>query len=137
MPMPATDQAVYDEVVRRMSRIILGLGIAVVLLLTAWKGILVGGGFLIGSAASYLSFWRWRHVGESVGPAPMHRSPWLLALRFMLILAVRYVIIKLTAVNLAAAPAGLLAPRPPAPIEILYQLIFQNPFLTHTHTSQP
>ncbi len=124
--MPATDQALYDDVLRRMSRIILGLGIAVVLLLTAWKGILVGGGFLIGSAASYLSFWRWRHVVESVGPAPMHRSPWLLALRFMLILAVGYVIIKLTGVNLAAALAGLLVPGAAATIEILYELIFQN-----------
>ena len=126
MQMFPTDQALYDDVLRRMSRIILGLGIAVALLLTAWKGILVGGGFLIGSAASYLSFWRWRHVVESVGPAPMHRSPWLLALRFMLILATGYVIIKLTGVSIGAALAGLLLPGAAATIEILYELIFQN-----------
>ena len=126
MPMSPTDRALYDDVLRRMSRIILVIGIAGALLLTAWKGLLVGGGFLIGAAASYISFWRWRHVVESVGAASMRRSPWLLALRFTLILAAGYVIIKLTGVNFAAALAGLLVPRAAATIEILYELIFQN-----------
>ena len=123
--MPPVDQAFYEGVVRRIKAIILVLGIAGAIFLTVWKGLSVGGGFLIGAAAAYVSFWRWQRVVESIGTVPVRR-PWLFALRFVVLLAVAYVIIRVTGVDRAAAVAGLLVPGAAVTVEILYELIPWN-----------
>jgi len=66
--MPPIDQAFYEGVLRRIKRNILVLGVTGSVALLLWKGWRFGGGFLVGSATSYLSFWRWQRVVESVGP---------------------------------------------------------------------
>jgi hypothetical protein len=121
--MPQIDQAFYERVVRRIRGMILVLGAAGAIALAIWQGLRVGGGFLIGAAASYLSFWRWQHVVESIGPGQKRRSPWLLTLRMAVIIGVGYVIIKITGVNEAAAVAGLLLPGAAVTFEIVYELI--------------
>ena len=73
--MPQIDQAFYERVVRRIRGLILILGAAGAIALTIWQGPRVGGGFLIGAAASYLSFWRWQHVVESIGPGKRADQP--------------------------------------------------------------
>jgi ATP synthase I chain len=120
--MPQIDQAFYERVVRRIRGMILALGATGTIVLAIWQGPRAGGGFLIGTAASYLSFWRWQHVVESMGPGK-RRSPWLLTLRMALIIAVGYVIIKITGANPAAAVVGLLLPGAAVTCEIIYELI--------------
>lgn len=123
--MPPIDQAFYEGVPRRIKRNILILGVAGSVALLLWKGWRFGGGFLIGSATSYLSFWRWQRVVESVGPGGTKtRSPWLLALRFMVLIAAGYVIIDFTGFNQGAAVMGLLVPGAAATIEIIYELTY-------------
>ena len=120
--MPPIDQAFYAGVVRRMRRLIVILGIAGAIALAIWQGWRSGAGFLIGAAASYLSFWRWERVVDSVAFGKKHRSPWLLAMRFVLLIAAGYVIIELTGVNASAALFGLLVPGVAATVEIIYEL---------------
>ncbi|HYL78355.1 MAG TPA: hypothetical protein VEU96_29460 [Bryobacteraceae bacterium] len=122
--MPPVDQAFYEGVLRRIRRIIIILGISGAIILTAWKGWRYGGGFLIGAAASYISFWRWQRVVESVGTEIKRRAPWLLAIRFIVLIAAGFVIIEVTGVNQGAALGGLLLPGAAATIEIIYQLIY-------------
>jgi hypothetical protein len=121
--MPQIDQAFYERVVRRIRAMILVLGMTGVIVLSIWQGPRMGGGFLVGAAASYLSFWRWQHVVESIGPGKVRRSAWLLPLRMAAIVAVGYVIIKLTGVNQAAAVLGLLLPGAAVTCEMVYELI--------------
>jgi len=121
--MPQIDQAFYERVVRRIRTLILVLGMIGVVVLSIWQGPRMGGGFLVGAAASYLSFWRWQHVVESIGPGKVRRSAWLLPLRMAAIVAVGYVIIKLTGVNQAAAVVGLLLPGAAVTCEMVYELI--------------
>jgi hypothetical protein len=121
--MPEIDQAFYERVVRRIRLMILVLGATGTIVLAVWQGPRVGGGFLIGAAASYLSFWRWQHVVESIGPGKARRSPWLLTLRMAVIIAAGYVIIRITGVNQAAAVVGLLLPGAAVTFEIIYELI--------------
>jgi hypothetical protein len=121
--MPQIDQAFYERVVRRIRGMILVLGAGGAVFLAIWQGPRVGGGFLVGAAASYLSFWRWQHVVESIGPGKARRSPWLLPLRMAAIIAVGYVIIKITGVNQAAAVVGLLLPGAAVTFEMVYELI--------------
>jgi hypothetical protein len=122
--MPPLNQTSYEGVVRRIRRIILVLGVSGAVILGVWKGVRVGGGFLIGAAISYLSFWRWQRLVESIGSGPVRRSPWMLALRFVVLLSAGYVIIKVTGVNQAAALGGLFVPGAAVTVEIIYELIY-------------
>jgi hypothetical protein len=120
--MPQIDQAFYERVVRRIRGLILILGASGSIALAIWQGPRTGGGFLIGTAASYFSFWRWQHVVDSMGPGK-RRSPWLLPLRMAVIIGAGYVIIKITGANPAAAVVGLLLPGAAVTCEIIYELI--------------
>jgi len=122
--MPPVDQAFYEGVLRRIKQTIVIIGIGGVIILTAWKGWRYGGGFLIGAGGSYISFWRWQRVVDSVGTEIKRRAPWLLAIRFIVLIAAGFVIIEFTGVNQGAALGGLLLPGAAATIEILYQLIY-------------
>ena len=117
------DQAFYERVVRRIRWMIVILGATGTIALAIWQGPRTGGGFLIGTVASYFSFWRWQHVVESIGPGKARRSPWLLPLRMAVIIAAGYVIIKVTGANPAAAVVGLLLPGAAVTCEIIYELI--------------
>jgi ATP synthase I chain len=122
--MPRDDPAFYERALGRIKLIILILGLAGAVVLAIWKDVRFGGGFLIGAAASYLSFWRWQRVVESIGrSAKARRPPWLLAVRFVVLMAAGYVIIMLTGFNPVAAVIGLLLPGAAVTCEILYELI--------------
>lgn len=121
--MLRSDPAFYENALRRIKLIILVLGLAGAVFLAIRKDVRFGGGFLIGTAASYLSFWRWQIVVEAIGGAKVRRSPWLLALRLAVLFAGGYVIIMLTGFNAGAAVMALLLPGAAVTIEILYELI--------------
>jgi hypothetical protein len=123
--MRRSDPAFYESALRRIKLIILILGLAGAVLLAIRKDVRFGGGFLIGAAASYLSFWRWQVVVESIGGPKVRRSPWLLAIRLAVLFAAGYVIIMLTGFNAAAAAIALLLPGVAVMVEILYELVHQ------------
>lgn len=124
--MPPLDQGFYEQVLRRIKLMILILGLAGGIAIGIWKGLRFGSGFLIGASASYLSFWRWQRLVESIGSAPVKRSPWMLAIRFLMLLSIGYVIIKLTGADPGAALIGLLVPAAAVTLEILYELTKWN-----------
>ena len=122
--MLQNDAAFYDRALRRIKLHILALGIAGAVALAIFKDVRFGGGFLIGAAAAYFSFWRWQRVVEAIGPRKQGGSPWwMLALRLVLLIAASYVIIRLTGFNQAAAVIGLLLPGVAVTFEIIYELM--------------
>jgi hypothetical protein len=121
--MPQSDQEFYERAVQRIKRIILVLGLTGALVLAIWKDVRFGCGFLIGAAASYLSFWRWERVVEAIVSGQARRPPWRLALRFIVLAVTGYVIIRITGFNLAAAAMGLLLPGAAVTVEMIYELM--------------
>jgi ATP synthase I chain len=114
----------YDQVVRRISRIILALGLIGATITAVLKGIPSGFAFLIGSAVSFASFWGWRYVVDAFGPNPKQRKPAFFVLRLFLLLGGAYVIIKFLGLNVAAAAMGLLVSGAAVVLEIIYELIY-------------
>jgi hypothetical protein len=121
--MAAHDPAFDARMLRRIYWIILILGIAGSIALAIARGPRAGAGFLIGAAVSYLSFWRWEKVVNALGKKPARRS-FFWMLRFVLLAALAYVIIRFARVDLKAALAGLLVSAAAVIIEIVYELIY-------------
>src|SRR5579871_6732183 len=78
--MLRSDPAFYESALRRIKLMILILGLTGAVLLAIRKDVRFGGGFLIGAAASYLSFWRWQVVVDAIGGAKVRRPSWMLGL---------------------------------------------------------
>jgi hypothetical protein len=116
----------YDQVVRRISRIILVLGFAGAITVAALKGIPSGFAFLIGSAVSFASFWGWRRVVDAFGPNPKQRKTAFFVIRLLALVAVACVIIKFLGLNVAAAALGLLVSGAAVVLEIIYELIYAS-----------
>ena len=121
--MAPHDPAFDARVLRRIHWIILILGIAGSIAFAVARGPRTGGGFLIGAAVSFLSFWRWEQVVNALGTKPTRKSLfWML--RFLFVAALAYAIIRLARVDLKAALAGLLVSAAAVIIEIVYELIY-------------
>lgn len=123
--MTALDDALYERVTRRITRItaVLGAGGSVAaFVMGGWSW---AAGFALGGAASWFSF-RW--LKQVVGALGVDRPPPNLAakavLRYLLIAVGAYVIVKYTVVNLRAALAGLLLSTAAVLVEILIELIY-------------
>ncbi|MCC7176679.1 MAG: ATP synthase subunit I [Bryobacterales bacterium] len=122
-----TDEAYYDRALGRIRLAILWLGLcgaAAALLLYSWRH---GLGFLAGALASLANF-RWLHqlaasLGEG-GRRLRRRVMWFLVLRYLLLGAAGYVIVRIFGLNLAAALAGLFVAVAAVIIEIIYELIY-------------
>jgi hypothetical protein len=120
----AENEAVYARGIRRITWLILALGMAGAVALTPLKGFRFGLGFLVGAAFSYLSFWRWQRVLDAIGPSFKPQSSWMLMLRILLLIALAYVIIRFLELSIAAAALGLLVSAGAVIIEIIYELIY-------------
>lgn len=124
------DEAFYESSLSRIVRWIAVLGAGGTVLFAVFRDLHYAGGFLLGSAASWLSFWRWRKVAGRLGgetaPASSGRRAWRLALRLALIGAAVYVILKYLEVNLVAALLGLLAAAAAVVIELIYLLFHRG-----------
>lgn len=118
-----------DRAVERIFRLTLGLivcGAAVWFGIGGWRG---GGGFLLGGLASYLSFRGLKRTVYSLGKAPGEKPPQasvavLLGLRYLLLGAGAYAIVRFSEISLTAALVGLFAPAAAVVIEILVELIY-------------
>jgi hypothetical protein len=116
----------YDQVVRRISRIIVGLGVVGAVVVAVRKGAGSGFAFLIGSAISFASFWGWRYLVDALGPNPQPRKPVFFVIRLLALVGVAWVIIKFLGLNLAAAALGLLVSGAAVVLEIIYELIYAS-----------
>ena len=122
------DQSFLGRAVTRIEFLIVFLGIAG----TAAAAIHGGGrwavGFLLGAAASWLSF-RWTKklvnaLGEAAGTPPRKRFAVILGLRYLLLALGGYVILNFSALSLAAALFGLFVPVAAVILEILFELTY-------------
>ena len=120
--MARSEPDFYSQVTRRITWIILVLGLSGSAVLAATKGVKFGFGFLIGSSISYVSFWRWQQVVNALSPG--HKRPaWVFVLRILLLVFVAGLVIRFLKVDVAAAVSGLLVSAAAVIIEIIYELI--------------
>jgi len=122
--MTPSDDEFYRQVQQRTRLFILLLGIGGALAGAISKGLLVGGGFLVGAAVSFLSFWRWEQIVSSLGTAPKSRGSVWWMLRSLVLVALAYGIIRVLGLYLPAALAGLLVSAGAVILEIVYELVF-------------
>ncbi len=122
-----TDELHFDRAMGRirLAMLLLGLGGALAAwLLFSWRH---GAGFLAGALASLANF-RWlHHLTVSLGPGGRglrRRVMWLLVLRYLLLGAAGYVIVRIFGLNLAAALAGLFVAVAAVLAEIVFELIY-------------
>jgi hypothetical protein len=121
-----TDEARYHRSVRRMRRTIAVLGAAGAIAASFVYGPSTGFGFLIGAAASFLSFWRYQRIAESLGRSNNAGRPRVkrFMIQFALLAGAGYVIVKYLEVNRMALAIGLLVAGVAVTIEILYEIIY-------------
>ena len=114
----------YDQVVRRITRIIFALALLGAAAFTLVNGIRDGFAFLIGGAISYVSFLGWRHLVDAVSPSGTKRSSTLFVMRTIALVALAYVIIRFLGLNVRAALLGLLVSGAAVILELIYELIY-------------
>src|ERR1043166_1403873 len=119
------DETRFARAMERMGRAIFALtaGGAVGLLL--WRGWSWSAGWLLGCAASILSFYWLKRVTDALGRS--HAKPRravILGLRYLLLGGAGYVLLKYTAISLPAALAGLFVPAAAVIVEILIELFY-------------
>jgi hypothetical protein len=124
--MLENDPKLYSRMLRRVTWLILTLGLLGAVALAAWKGWRTGYSFLTGALVSYLSFWRWQRVVEALTAESKKRQNWFYILRIVLLGALAWVIIKYLGLNLAAATSGLLVSAAAVVLEIIYELIYAS-----------
>jgi len=124
--MPSESEAFYRNSLSRINAWILILGVAGSLLLLVFRDLHYAAGFLLGSAASWLGFWRWRKVANALGSGSARSGSARWILRLALIGVAAYVILKYLEVNLVAALLGLLAATAAVVIEIIYLLFHRG-----------
>jgi hypothetical protein len=121
--MPASDEVFYERSIRRITWLILILGLVGTACLALLLGLKTSAAFLIGSLLSYASFKGWERLVAGLAPNARKRSPWFVA-RTIALLASAYVIIKFLGLNVAAALGGLLVSAAALILELIYELIY-------------
>ncbi len=124
--MPVSDAELYPRFIRRVTRLIPILGLAGAALLAWRKGLQPGASFLCGAAVSYLSFWRGQQLTQALGGQAKSRRNWFFVVRFILLAAVAWAIIRYLGLNIAAAASGLLVSAAAVILELVYELIYAS-----------
>jgi hypothetical protein len=122
------DQSFTGRAVTRIEFLIVFLGIAGVAAAALHGGRRWALGFLLGAAASWISF-RWTKkvvnaIGEPARVLPRKRFAAILGLRYLLLAASAYVILNFSALSLAASFFGLFVPVAAVILEILFELTY-------------
>src|SRR5438105_13914251 len=114
-----------DRSLVRILRIGIVLGAAGTIYIWATRDARTATGFLTGSALSLLSFHTLRRLGENLQPgaAPMRGSAAFFGLRYLIIGAAAYVIVKLLGISVMPVLAGLFVSAAAVISEILYELV--------------
>ena len=117
------DLGFYDRSLRRLDRIALVLAGSIVVAMTVregWRGGLGAGG---GAAFALYSFRTWKRVASAVTGETAPRPQSALLVRFTVLAATLFVIIRYFGVSAWAVLAGLLVSVAAVVIEIVYELI--------------
>ena len=121
--MTGDDSDIYRRTIQRVVRLIAVIGTLGSIAAAIVKGPRFGAGFLLGASLSWLSFWRWKKVVDALGAAPARRSARTWLLRFALLIAAAYVIVKYLEVPPAAVFIGLLVSAAAVIVSMIYELI--------------
>ena len=115
-----------DAPLVRIVRIGIALAVAGAIYTLATRGPAVAAGFIAGSALSIFSFHTLRRLGAGLqpGPAPFRGSAAIFGLRYILIGAAAYGIVKLLGISMLPLLAGLFVSAAAVIVEILYELLF-------------
>jgi hypothetical protein len=122
-----TDEALFENAVGRMRASMLWLsggGALAGWLLAGWQW---GLGFLAGGLASWGNFYWLHQLTASLGgtlTSARKRMVFFFCLRYLLLGAGGYVLVKVVGLNLTAALLGLLVVAASVILEILYELIY-------------
>jgi|SRR5581483_3890462 len=122
------DEQYLARAVGRMYISMAAMSAAGVLIVFVWWGWRAGLGFALGAAASWLNF-RWlKNLVDSLaqvaaGRRLKSRTAVLLGLRYLLLAAAGYGILRVSEISLTAALVGLFVSAAAVVLEILYQLI--------------
>src|SRR5579863_3708474 len=123
MSDPGLDQS-GRRMLNRMTLIGAVLGVAGALALLVLRGPRWGGGFLVGAAFSLLSLEWWKAIGRGLGSSEkgsMLGSATLLFLRLPVVVAIVYVIVRISGIASGAVVAGLLVSTAGIVLEVLYE----------------
>jgi hypothetical protein len=115
---------IYVRVIHRITLAILVLGLAGTATFAVTRGWRFALGFFLGACISYLSFWRWQVVVESLGGAAEKPSVGPMVLRFVVLAAAAYGIVKYLDVTPVAVFLGLLISAAAVIVSILFELIY-------------
>jgi hypothetical protein len=115
----------FESTATRVTRVIVVIGAAGSIAAFAWGGRTIGMSFLLGAIVGYANFrWLKGFVG-GLGPGG---KPSLLTLvfllRYFILAAIAYVILKFSKLSLPAALAGLFTPLAAVIVEVLIQLLY-------------
>jgi ATP synthase I chain len=116
-----TDDGVYARIIHRITWLIAGIGIAGSLVAGLTQGWRSAVGFCVGAALSCLSFWRWRRLTDALGDGPKGRQALGMVVRFFLLVAVAYGIIR----YLGVAPAPVLVGLLTAGVAVVFALVLE------------
>jgi hypothetical protein len=119
------DPGFYDRAIRRLERIGFVLAGAAVVSMAAregWRGAL---GATAGAAFSLTSFRNWKRVAGAASGGKSRIGPWP-AIRFLVLAASLFVIIRYFGVSPWSVLAGLFVSVAAVMVEIVFELIFPH-----------
>jgi hypothetical protein len=124
--MTAPDEDFYQRAESRIARLMMTFAAVGVVAMLVWRGWTWSGGFALGAAASGLGFHWLRRVVHAAGRGdnPRQRLALLGGLRYLLVGAGAYVILRYSPISLAAALAGLFVSAAAVIVEILFELVY-------------
>jgi hypothetical protein len=107
----------------RIRRLIAAFGLGGTAAAFAWRGWPAGAGFALGAVISWLNF-RWLHqIVDALGGQGIRKRLAVIAgLRYLLLGAVTYVILRFSGISRPAALSGLFVTVAAAIVEIVYEL---------------
>ncbi len=120
------DPAFYERALNRMMRLAVGFGLAAVIVFLLRSGLRDAFGCAVGAVASILNLRWWRRLVSGIDPNASGRtiSAVFLGLRYLILGAICFVIIRFLGVSLLALVAGLLISVAAVLAEIIYELVF-------------
>ncbi len=120
-----SDDRFFDRAIARIARGILALAVAGTVAAFAFGGWKWAAGFAAGAAVSWLNYrWLKQIVDALGGKRPIKRTAILAGLRYLLLAAGAYVILKSSTVSLPAALLGLFTAVAAVLVEILFELLY-------------
>jgi hypothetical protein len=122
--MTPSEGDTYGRIIQRITLAILVLGAAGTATFVVIRGWRFALGFFLGACMSYLSFWRWQTVVESLGGPAKERSVKGMIVRFVVLAAAAYGIVKYLDVTPVAVFLGLLISAAAVIVSILFELIY-------------